>query len=64
MSDGLDIDLRREVGETPKPTGNPLVDAWRSVWGVIKSWGPPLLAVFVIRSIIAAAEQNAESHSS
>ncbi len=53
MSDGLDIDLRQEVGETPRPSGNPLVDAWMAVWGVIKSWGPPLLAVLVIRSIIA-----------
>lgn len=43
MSDGLDIDLRQPVGDEPQ--GNPILN-------VIRGWGPPLLAVLVIRSII------------
>lgn len=43
MSDGLDIDLRQPVGDDPE--GNPVVN-------FIKGWGPPLLAVLIIRSII------------
>ncbi len=42
MSDGLDIDLRRE----------PPIEPEGGFFGVLRSWGPPLLAVLVIRSII------------
>ncbi|MSQ03938.1 MAG: signal peptidase I [Myxococcales bacterium] len=43
MSEGLDIDLRQPVGD--EDPGNPVLN-------IIKGWGPPLLAVLVIRSII------------
>ncbi len=52
MSDGLNIDLRRPVDPEPEQHPNPLVNAWRSTWDILKSWGPPLFAVFAIRSII------------
>ena len=48
----VDIDLRQTVVEEPESSGNAAVDAWRWLVGFLKSWGPPLLAVFVIRSII------------
>ena len=52
MSDGLDIDLRQNIGDEPVRSGNPAVDARRWIYDVLKSWGPPLLAVLVIRSVI------------
>jgi signal peptidase I len=42
MGDGLDIDLRQEPPQEPES----------GVMGVLRSWGPPLLAVLVIRSIL------------
>jgi signal peptidase I len=55
VGDGLDIDLRADVPQDPKPPGtggSPLraVLAW--IVEQIKGWGPALLVVFVIRSII------------
>lgn len=52
MSDGLDIDLRNDVNEQ-KPDDRP---AWKRaaawVWDLITSWGPAILIVLVIRSIL------------
>jgi signal peptidase I len=52
VGDGLDIDLRADL-EEPKPAQPPPsggVVGW--IVEQIKGWGPALLAVFVIRSII------------
>ena len=52
MSDVLDIDLQQPVGEEPPRSGKPLQDAWRWCKSVLWSWGPPLLAVLMIRSCV------------
>jgi signal peptidase I len=45
VSDGLDIDLQQhKEEETPKKTN------W--LWDMISSWGPPLLVVLLLRSIV------------
>lgn len=52
MADGLDIDLRADNPPESDP-GGPL---WRrlaaAVWDTLASWGPPILVVLVIRSIL------------
>ncbi len=49
---GLDIDLGQPVEEAPEPQG-PL---WKRVgiwlWEVVTAWGPPIVIVLVIRSIL------------
>ncbi len=52
MSDVLDMDLQQPVGEEPPKSGGRLVDAWRWCMEVVWSWGPPLLAVLMIRSCV------------
>ena len=46
MSDGLELDLQQsqEAGPPPRKTN------W--LWDLITSWGPPLLVVLLIRSIV------------
>jgi signal peptidase I len=45
VSDGLELDLQASKGEAPPKKGN-----W--LWDLLTSWGPPLLVVFLIRSIL------------
>lgn len=52
MDNGLDIDLRKPIEPEKPPSANPLVAAWEWCWEVLKGWGPPILAVAVIRSAI------------
>jgi len=51
MGDGLDIDLRSDVqNEPPKgPWWRQVID-WFADLG--RNWGPPILAVFIIRSVL------------
>lgn len=52
MPDGLDIDLRKDIQEEPpdkRGAGRRAVD-W--VVDLVRSWGPPILIVLVIRSIL------------
>lgn len=51
--DGLNIDLRSDVSKGPPgppPSVLHRVGAW--IWELVRSWGPALLVVFVIRSIL------------
>ncbi len=52
--DGLDIDLRGDAGVPPPPPspGNPIgaVGVW--LWELVKGWGPAILTVLVIRSVL------------
>ncbi len=52
MTDGLDIDLRKDAGEH-KPDDRP---GWKRalawIWDLVQSWGPAILIVLVIRSIL------------
>lgn len=52
MADGLDINLRSDNPEEGPDDRTFLQRAWASVWDVLTSWGPPLLVVLVIRSIL------------
>ena len=52
VSDGLNIDLRRPVEPERPEHPNPVVRFWDGLWDILKSWGPPLFAVFAIRSIV------------
>lgn len=49
---GLDIDLRQPVEQAPEPQG-PL---WKRIagffWEQLSAWGPPILIVLVIRSVL------------
>jgi signal peptidase I len=54
VTDGLDIDLRKDVRQDQPPRDDrPILAraaAW--VWDIIQSWGPAILIVLVIRSIL------------
>ena len=52
LGEGLDIDLRSDQPEPPGPPKPPVARAGEWVWDLIKSWGPALLIVLVIRSIL------------
>jgi signal peptidase I len=53
VADGLDIDLRNDSEGPSSPDGRP---AWKRafawVWDVVQSWGPAILIVLTIRSIL------------
>lgn len=51
MGDGLDIDLRKEVAEEP-PRGPLWRGALAWLWDLVSSWGPAILIVLVIRSVV------------
>ena len=51
MNDGLDLDLRKGVEPQAEPPGFfGGITAW--IWDVARSWGPAILAVLVIRSVL------------
>ncbi len=50
---GLDIDLRQPVEPPPpEPQGSALKRSGAWLWEVLSAWGPPILIVLVIRSIL------------
>lgn len=49
---GLDIDLRQPVEQAPEPGGPAWKRSLEWLWEVLGSWGPPILIVLVIRSIL------------
>lgn len=52
MDNGLDIDLRKTIEpEKPAPSST-LAAVWEWIREVLVGWGPPILAVAVIRSVI------------
>ncbi len=50
MADALDIDLRGDIGKSPPPPRRGGFLA--GVWDIVTGWGPPVLLVLVIRSIL------------
>lgn len=52
MANGLDINLRSDLHEAPPDARSPLQRRWDDVVELIRSWGPAILIVFTIRSVL------------
>jgi signal peptidase I len=52
VAEGLDINLRADLEKEPPDVRTPMQKRWEWVSEVVRSWGPAILIVLVIRSIL------------